>query len=273
MNFRLHNGVEIPSVGLGTWKSKPEEVYQAVLDAIEAGYRHIDTAMIYGNEEAIGKAIKDSSVDRKELFITSKVWNSDQGYQETLQAFEESLKRLDLEYLDLYLIHWHKGYDKSIATYKALETLYKEKKVRAIGVSNYNIHHIMNLLDNCEIVPMVNQVETHIGLQNHVLQEYCMKHNIFLEAYAPLMSFNIQDLLQNEELIKIAKKHNKTVPQIAIRWLNQRQIIALPKSVNKSRIQSNFDVFDFSLDEEDMATIRKQNNGKKLFPEFDNVDY
>jgi diketogulonate reductase-like aldo/keto reductase len=131
----------------------------------------------------------------------------------------------------------------------------------------------MNLLDNCEIVPMVNQVETHIGLQNHVLQEYCMKHNIFLEAYAPLMSFNIQDLLQNEELIKIAKKHNKTVPQIAIRWLNQRQIIALPKSVNKSRIQSNFDVFDFSLDEEDMATIRKQNNGKKLFPEFDNVDY
>lgn len=273
MNFKLNNGVEIPSVGLGTWKSKPEEVYDAVLVALEAGYRHIDTAAIYGNEAEIGKAIKDSNVKREDIFLTSKVWNSDQGYEETLKAFEESCNKLQTDYLDLYLIHWHKGFDKSLATYKALEKLYNDKKIKAIGVSNYNVHHIMYLLENASITPMINQVETHIGLQNHFLQEYCESKGIKLEAYAPLMSWKIKDLLDNEAMQDVAKKYNKTVPQIAIKWLNERGIIALPKSVNKKRIESNFNVFDFSLDKEDMDIIRKQNNGTKLFPEFDNVDF
>lgn len=270
---KLNNNLEIPILGLGTWLSSPEDAYNAVLTALKNGYRHIDTAMIYGNEKAVGRAIKDSLVNREEIFVTTKLWNSDQGYEETLAAFDISLKKLGLEYVDLYLIHWFKGYDKAIQSYRALEEIYKNGKARAIGVSNYNVHHLMNIINNCEIPPMVNQVETHVTLQNHFLQDYCIKNNIQLEAYAPLMSSQINDLLNNEVLIKIAKKYNKTVPQIAIRWLIERNIVVIPKSVNKGRIISNFDVFDFSLAEIDMAEIRKLNRGNKMFPEFDNVDY
>lgn len=273
MNFTLHNGIQIPAVGLGTWKSRENDAYHAVLHALKAGYRHVDTAMIYGNELEVGKAIKDSGVNRKEIFLTSKLWNSDQGYQETIDAFHESLRKLDTEYLDLYLIHWFKGYDKQLETYRAFEYLYKQGLVKAIGVSNHNVHHLQNILDNCEIPPMVNQVEMHVGLQNHFLQEFCVANNIQMEAYAPLMSWKIQDLLSNEVMIKIADKHNKTVPQVALRWLHQRNIVVLPKSINKDRIKSNFNIFDFELDKDDMAEIRKQNNGTKLFPEFDNVDF
>ncbi len=269
----LNNGVEMPIVGLGTWLSKPEDVYNAVLTAIKNGYRHIDTAMIYQNEEAIGKAIKDSKIPREELFITTKLWNTDQGYENTLKAFNLSLQKLGLEYVDLYLIHWFKGYKKAIESYRALENLYKNKKTRAIGVSNYNVHHLMNILNNCEIPPMVNQVETHVTLQNHFLHQYCIENKIQLEAYAPLMSYRIEELLKNETMIKIAEKHNKTVPQIAIRWLVERDIVVIPKSVTKSRIIANYDVFDFNLDEEDMLKIRKVNTGRKIFVEFDNVDY
>lgn len=273
MKFKLKNGVEIPAVGLGTWKSSSNDAYQATLYALNAGYRHIDTAMIYKNEVEVGRAINDSNIDRKDVFITSKVWNSDQGYDETIKACNESLKNLKVDYIDLYLIHWFKGYEKQLNTYRALETLYKEGKVKAIGVSNHSVHHLQNLLDHCEVPPMVNQVETHIGLQNHFLQQFCIENNIQMEAYAPLMSWRIQDMLSNEDMITIAKKHNKTVPQIAIRWHMQRGIVALPKSINQNRIESNFNVFDFALDESDMALIRKQNNGTKLFPEFDNVDF
>lgn len=273
MKFELNNGVRIPAVGLGTWKSSSNDAYQATLYALKAGYRHIDTAMIYRNEVEVGRAINDSNINREDVFITSKVWNSDQGYEETIKACNESLKNLKVDYLDLYLIHWFKGYEKQLETYRALETLYKEGKVKAIGVSNHNIHHLQNLLDHCEVPPMVNQVETHIGLQNHFLQQFCVENNIQMEAYAPLMSWRIQDMLSNEDMITIAKKHNKTVPQIAIRWHIQRGIVALPKSINQNRIESNFEVFDFDLDKSDMALIRKQNKGTKLFPEFDNVDY
>lgn len=273
MKFELNNGVRIPAVGLGTWKSSSNDAYQATLYALKAGYRHIDTAMIYRNEVEVGRAINDSNINREDVFITSKVWNSDQGYEETIKACNESLKNLKVDYLDLYLIHWFKGYEKQLETYRALETLYKEGKVKAIGVSNHNIHHLQNLLDHCEVPPMVNQVETHIGLQNHFLQQFCVENNIQMEAYAPLMSWRIQDMLSNEDMITIAKKHNKTVPQIAIRWHIQRGIVALPKSINQNRIESNFEVFDFDLDKSDMALIRKQNKGTKLFPEFDNMDY
>jgi methylglyoxal/glyoxal reductase len=273
IKVKLNNNCEMPIVGLGTWRSKPEDAYKAVLAALKSGYRHIDTAAIYNNEEMVGKAIKDSKIKREDIFITTKLWNSDQGYEATLKAFDESLKKLGVKYVDLYLIHWFKGYENSLSTYKALEELYKQGKVKAIGVSNYNIHHLMHLLDNAEIKPMVNQVETHITLQNHFLQDFCKSNNIQLEAYAPLMSRKINDLLENETMKKIAKKHNKTVPQVNIRWFIERGIVVIPKSITPSRIKANYQVFDFELDNEDMQDIRSLNKGQKLFPEFDNVDY
>ncbi|XMB71714.1 aldo/keto reductase [Mycoplasmatota bacterium WC30] len=269
----LNNNIKMPILGLGTFRSKSEQAYIAVKSAINSGYTHIDTAAIYGNEEAVGKAIKDSEIQRDKLFITTKVWNSDQGYEKTLKAFDTSLNKLGLEYIDLYLIHWFKGYENSLSTYKALEKLYKEGKVKAIGVSNFNIHHLQHLLDNVEIKPMVNQVETHVFLQNHFLQDFCVKNGIQLEAYAPLLSTKIQDLLTNEIMLVIAKKHTKTVAQVNMRWFIQRNIVVIPKSVTPSRIAENIDVFNFKLDQEDMDQIRMLNSGTKMFPEFDNVDF
>ena len=273
INVKLTNDLAMPIVGLGTFRSKPEPAYMAVKSAINSGYTHIDTAAIYGNEESVGKAIKDSGFKREKLFITTKVWNSDQGYEKTLEAFNTSLKKLRLEYVDLYLIHWFKGYENSLSTYRALEKLYKEGKVKAIGVSNFNVHHLQYLLDNVEIKPMVNQVETHIFLQNHFLQDFCVKNGIQLEAYAPLLSSRIEELLTNEVMLSIAKKHSKTVAQVNIRWFVQRNIVVIPKSVTPSRIAENIDVFDFELDKEDMDQIRKLNKGTKMFPEFDNIDF
>lgn len=271
--FKLSNGNTIPCIGLGTWRSEPEKVYDAVLKAIEAGYRHIDTAMIYKNEEQVGKAIKDSGIKREELFVTTKLWNSDQGYESTKKALETSLTKLGLDYVDLYLVHWFKGYDKLFDSYKAMQELYKEGKIKALGTSNCNVHHLMKLIEFAEVKPVVNQVETHIALQNDFLQEYCVSEGIQLEAYAPLMSSNISELLSNETMNSIAKKYDKTVPQIAIKWLLQRGIVALPKSVTPSRIVENFNVFDFELTDEDMSKIKELNQGKKLFPEMDNVTF
>lgn len=272
-NVTLHNNYEMPIIGLGTFRTKDESAYKAVKKALELGYRHIDTAMIYGNEEEVGRAIKDSGIKREDLFITTKLWNTDQGYESTLKAFDQSLKNLGLDYVDLYLIHWFKGYDNALETYRAFEKLYEEGKVKAIGVSNFNVHHINHLLEHAKIPPMVNQVETHVTLQNHFLHDFCKKNNIQLEAYAPLMSHHVEELLSNETMQKVAKKHDKTVTQIAIRWLIERDIVVIPKSDNPSHIEQNFQVFDFSLDEEDMKDIRGVNTGKKIFTEFDNVDY
>ncbi|MGS0971775.1 MAG: aldo/keto reductase [Candidatus Izemoplasmataceae bacterium] len=272
-SVKLNNNYEMPIIGLGTFRSKKNDAYNAVKEALEGGYRHIDTAMIYGNEEEVGRAIKDSNIPREEIFVTTKLWNTDQGYEKTLEAFNTSLKNLGLDYIDLYLIHWFKGYDNALSTYRAFETLYEEGKVKAIGVSNFNVHHLMYLMENAKIPPMINQVETHVTLQNHFLHDYCKKNNIQLEAYAPLMSHQIKDLLSNETMAKIAKKHDKTIPQIAIRWLIEREIVVIPKSITPERIVQNFDVFDFTLDEEDMISIRSVNTGKKIFTEFDNVDY
>jgi len=271
--FKLVNGIEIPVVGLGTWQSKENEAYEAVKSALKAGYRHIDTASIYGNEVEVGNAIIDSGTPRKEIFVTTKLWNSDQGYENTKKAIDKSLKDLQLEYVDLYLIHWFKGYDKGLASWKAIEEAYEDGKIRAIGVSNHNVHHLMNLINNSKVPPMVNQMETHVELQNEFLREYCEQNNIVLEAYAPLMSWKVKELLQNETLLKIAKKHDKTVPQVAINWLNSRGIVALPKSINESRIIANYDVFDFELSNEDLDEIKSLNKGNKLFPEFDNITF
>ncbi len=270
---KLNNNLAMPIVGLGTFRSKSDAAYISVKSAINSGYTHIDTAAIYDNEEAVGKAIKDSGVERNKIFITTKVWNSEQGYEKTLEAFNISLDKLGLEYVDLYLIHWFKGYENSLSTYKALEKLYKDGKVKAIGVSNYNVHHLQHLLDNVEVKPMVNQVETHIFLQNHFLQDFCVKNGIQLEAYAPLLSTKIEELLTNETMIAIAKKHYKTVAQVNIRWFVERNIVVIPKSITPSRIAENVDVFDFELDKEDMDRIRKLNKGTKMFPEFDNIDF
>jgi diketogulonate reductase-like aldo/keto reductase len=271
--FTLHNGQSIPVIGLGTWQSQKNEAYEAVKHALKVGYRHIDTAMIYGNEEEVGKAIKEVGINREELFITTKLWNTDQGYEKTKKAIDLSLEKMGIKYIDLYLVHWFKGYDQLKQSWKAMEEAVKEGKIRSLGVSNHNIHHIMNLLEFAEIKPVINQVETHVELQNERLQQFCEANNILLEAYAPMMSWRIKDLLANETLQEIAKKYNKTVPQISLRWLIQRGIIILPKSINPTRIEQNFDVFDFSLTDEDMLQIRKLNKGNKMFPEFDNVDF
>jgi diketogulonate reductase-like aldo/keto reductase len=269
--YTLHNGKSIPALGLGTWKSEGNDAYNAVLSALKMGYRHIDTAAIYGNEEEVGRAIRDSKVNREELFITTKLWNSDQGYESTKRAIEKSLKKLGLEYIDLYLIHWFKGYEKQLASWKAMEEAYEQGLLRGVGVSNHNVHHIMNLLEHANIKPMVNQIETHIELQNDFLVDYCTKNNIVVEAYAPMMSWRVGELLQNEVMKEIANKHGVMPTQAALRWLLQRDIVVLPKSVNSNRIAQNYDVFGFELTQEDMERIHKLNKGKKMFPEFDNV--
>ncbi|GKX27936.1 glyoxal reductase [Vallitalea longa] len=273
LKLNLNNGVTIPQLGFGTFRAEIEEAYNSVKCALENGYRHIDTAAAYGNEQGVGRAIKDSGIDRSEIFVTSKLWNDDQGYEGTKKAFYDSMEKLQLDYIDLYLIHWPKSYEKTRASWRAMEELYEEGKICAIGVSNFNIHHLDDLIKNAKILPAVNQVECHVGLQNRVLQEYCNKFGIYLEAYAPLMSNRISELLSNEDMIEIAKKYKKTVPQVAIRFLLQKNIIPLPKSSTPARIVSNRDVFDFSLAEEDMKTISGLNNGIKIFPEPDNIDF
>lgn len=269
----MRNGVEIPIIGLGTWKSNNEDAYLATKNALVVGYRHIDTASIYGNEEGVGKAIRESNIPRSEIFVTSKLWNTDQGYESTKKAFALSLQKLGLEYIDLYLIHWFKGHEKGLESWRAMEELYQEGKIKAIGVSNHNVHHLMYLLEHANVKPMVNQVETHIELQNEYLLDYCTKNQIVLEAYAPFMSWRVNELLANETLLNIAKYHQKTVTQVTLRWLNQRGIVALPKSVNPTRIEENFMVFDFELTDEQMKQIEGLNKGRKMFPEFDNVTY
>ena len=245
---KLQNGIEMPILGLGTWALKDQECIQAVRWAIELGYRLIDTATLYGNEREIGKAIQDSKIPRRELFITSKVWNSDQGYESTLKAFDKSLKRLKLSYLDLYLIHWPVSGLRN-DTWRALEKIYENDRVKAIGVSNFTIKHIDELISKTSMTPMVNQVEFSPFLYQKKLLEYCNSKNIQLEAYSPLTRgrrFN------NSKLKSICVKYNKNVPQILIRWGLQHKIIEIPKSGDRQHLKENGNVFDFELDAGDM---------------------
>ena len=248
----LHNGVKMPWVGLGVFKvTEGEEVVQSVKAAIKNGYISIDTAAIYKNEEGVGQAIKESGVPREELFITSKVWNSDQGYESTLAAFETSLNKLGLDYLDLYLIHWP-GKNKYKETWKALEKLYKDGRVRAIGVSNFLVHHLEDLISTAEINPMVNQVEFHPHLTQKELLAYCKKEGIQMEAWSPLK----QGQLLNEPVLEyLAHKYNKSVAQVILRWDLQHGVVTIPKSIKEHRIIENADIFDFELSAEDMDKI------------------
>ncbi len=269
-SFELHNGVQMPYFGLGVYQSEDgSEVINAVKTALNHGYRHIDTAAIYYNEEGVGTGIRESDVDRKDVFLTSKVWNTDQGYDSTLKAFDASLERLGTDYLDLYLIHWPKG-ELSKETWKALEKLYKEKRVRAIGVSNFLQHHLENLLSSVEIVPMVNQMEFHPYLVQQDLIDFCNSKGIQYEAWSPLMQGNIFDL----DIMKgLALKYNKTIAQIVLRWDLQKGVVTIPKSSKKERIIANSDLFNFELSEEDVQLLDGLDRGKRFGPDPDNFAF
>ncbi len=266
----LHNGIAMPWLGLGTWQIPDgSEVENAVKYALETGYRSIDTAAVYGNERGVGKGVSESGIPREKIFVTSKVWNSDQGFESTLKAYEHSLDLLGMEYLDLYLIHWPvKGKYKD--TWRAMEKLYNEGKVRAIGVSNFHIHHLEDLLRDAEIVPMVNQVEFHPYLQQNELRKYCKEHLIRFEAWSPLM----QGHFKNIPVIKsIAQKYGKTEAQIILRWDLQNEVITIPKSVHHDRIKENSGIFDFELSEEDMNEINALNRERRFGPDPDNFNF
>ncbi|MEM7572665.1 MAG: aldo/keto reductase [Bacteroidota bacterium] len=268
--WSLANGLQIPQLGLGVLKARNGgEVEQAVLHALDSGYRLIDTAAIYGNESGVGSAIKQSRLDRSEIFITSKVWNSDQGYKQTLAAFERSLENLQTDYLDLYLIHWPVA-GKFQDSWKALEELYRAGKVRAIGVSNFQVHHLETLLETAEIVPMVNQVELHPYLQQPQLQAFAQAKGIQLEAWRPIMMGAVLDI---PELVAIGQAHGKSAVQVSLRWLIQEGVVVIPKSVTLKRIIENAKVFDFELSEQEMSIIRGLNRQERLGPDPDNFNF
>jgi len=268
----LHNGVKMPNFGLGVYKSQDgEEVINAIHYAVKAGYRSIDTASLYFNETGVGEAIKQCGLPREELFITTKVWNSDQGYESTLAAFEESMKKLDLEYLDLYLIHWPVK-EKYKDTWRALEKLYKDGRVRAIGVSNFHQHHLEDLMSVAQVKPMVNQVELHPFLSQVELRAYCQSEGIAIEAWSPLARGRV---LQDPTLAELAAKYNKSIPQIVLRWDLQHGIITIPKSVHEQRIIDNADIFDFELSVEDMKKIDSLNRNERTGqnPDYFHFDF
>ncbi len=266
----LLNGVKMPWFGLGVYKvQEGEEALQSVMAAMKAGYRSIDTAALYQNEESVGQAIKESGVPREELFITTKVWNEDQRNDSVLEAFETSLQKLGLDYVDLYLIHWPVK-EKYKQTWKVLEQLYKEGRVCAIGVSNFQIHHLEDLLSVAEIKPMVNQVELHPLLAQTELRDYCRKQEIQIEAWAPLGQGR---LLEHPVLQEIAAQHNKTTAQVILRWDIQNQIVTIPKSVKEFRIIENANIFDFALTESDIQKINSLNENKRFGADPDNFNF
>lgn len=272
-SYVLTNGVKIPCVGFGTWQTPDGDVaINSVAEAIKCGYRHIDTAAVYGNEESVGRAIKQSGVDRKELFITSKLWNKNRGYESTFKAFEETINKLQTDYLDLYLIHWPASSSRfdnwdeiNLDSWKAMTELYKAGKIKAIGVSNFLPHHLESLVKT-EIVPMVNQIEFHPGFMQTETVDFCRKNNILIEAWSPLGTGR---MLDNETLKAVAAKYNVSVAQLCIRWCLQNETLPLPKSVTPSRILENTKVFDFEISRQDMTTINNMSycGGSGLHPD------
>jgi len=264
----LNNGVHMPGFGLGVYKVEQDVAVDAVKAALENGYRSIDTASFYQNEEGVGKGIRESSVSRDDIFVTTKVWNDEQGYDNTLLAFERSLDKLQLDYLDLYLIHWPvKGKFKE--TWRAMEKLYEEGKVRAIGVSNFHIHHLKDLMQHSKVKPAVNQVEFHPHLTQESLRVFCKEEEIQLEAWSPLKKGRI---FEDPLLKQIAQKYEKTPAQIILRWNVQHEIITIPKSTNENRIIENANVFDFSLTDEETALIDQMNKDERTGTNPDRFD-
>lgn len=271
--IKLNNEVEMPAMGLGVFQVENDTTAEIVKNAIELGYRSIDTAAIYGNETGVGEGIKlalaSTGLKREDLFITSKVWNAGLNYQETVSAYEESLEKLGLDYLDLYLIHWP-GKNRFAESWTALEDLYKESKIKAIGVCNFNISHLQDLLKTARVTPVINQVEFHPRLQQESLRAFCKEHNIQLEAWAPLMQGG---LLEDQSIAKIAEKYGKSNSQIILRWDIQNGVITIPKSVRKERMAQNADIFDFSLTDEEMQIINMMNLDKRVGPDPEVFDF
>lgn len=276
--YLLNNNYKMPNIGFGTFRTPSgEETEQSVLNAIKAGYRHIDCAAAYGNEKSVGEAIRKSGVAREEIFVTSKLWNDDKGYENTLAAFNRTLEDLQLEYLDLYLIHWpiakaskENWKEANGESWRALEELYNQGKIKAIGVSNFLEHHLEPLFETAKIKPMVNQIEFHPGMLQKEIVEFCKKHNILVEAWAP---FSNGQVLNNPVLKEIADKYEKTVAQLTLRWIIQKGIVPLPKSVTPERIKSNLEVFDFEISAQDVEKIDRLTDcgGSGLHP--DEVDF
>ena len=259
----LNNGVEMPILGFGVFQmTDPKECEQAVYDALMAGYRLIDTAASYQNEKEVGQAIKRSGVPRGELFITTKLWVQDTGYENTKKAFAKSLERLQLDYIDLYLIH--QPFGDVYGSWRAMEELYHEGKIKAIGVSNFYADRLVDLITHNEVVPAVNQVETHPFCQQVESAKLMKENNVQIESWAPFAEGK-NDIFQNEVLVSIAEKHNKSVAQVILRWLTQRGVVVIPKSVRKERIIENFNIFDFELSQEDMEKIVTLDTEESLF--------
>lgn len=262
-NVVLNNGVKMPILGLGVYQIPDfDECKKTVLDAIAAGYRSIDTAAGYQNEEAVGAAINESGINREELFITTKLWIADAGYEKTKKAFEISRKKLGLEYIDLYLIH--QPYGDIHGSWKAMEELYKDGTIKAIGVSNFHPDRVMDIIVNNEIIPAVNQIETHPFYQRIEDQQFLIENNVQLESWASFAEGR-NKLFTNETLSKIGEKYNKSVAQIVLRWLIQRGIVVIPKSVNKERLIENINIFDFELSDSDMNFIKSMDTKESLF--------
>ncbi|WP_416375612.1 aldo/keto reductase [Salinicoccus roseus] len=268
--YTLKNGVEMPIIGLGVYKAEDgDQVKDAILAAIDAGYRHIDTASFYGNEKGVGEAIRASDVPRESLFITTKVWNDDLGYEETLKAFEISMDNLGLDYLDLYLIHWPiEG--RYTEAWKAMEKLYSDGRVKAIGVSNFHRQHLEEVFSMCRVKPMVNQLEYHPHLAQKEMHEFCKMHDIQLEAWAPLKRGG---LFEEPIIQALVEKHGKTPAQIILRWDIQNRVSTIPKSVTPSRIQENIDVFDFELSDADMKKIDSLDSNQRMGKNPDNFSF
>lgn len=258
--FKLNNGVDIPSIGFGSYLAPEGEVaIDSVESALRDGYRLVDTAAAYNNEASVGIAIVQSRLPRKDIFVTSKVWNTDRGYDAAMRAFDKSLAALGLDYLDLYLIHWPASQNQysnwrelNNSTWRALEAIYNEGRARSIGVSNFLPHHLAPLIDSATVLPMVNQIEFHPGFMQRDCVDYCRAHKIVVEAWSPLGRGRV---LSNETLLSVADKYSKSVAQICLRWAWQHEVITLPKSVNPKRIKENIDIFDFAISDDDMRLI------------------
>ncbi len=278
--YHLNNGVKIPCVGYGTFRTPANVAEQAVADAIEVGYRLIDTAAVYGNEEAVGRGIRDSGIDRHRLFVTSKLWNTERGYESTKKALDETLKKMQLDYLDLYLIHWpanQKQFGTHAAeinaeTWRAMEEAYHEGKVRALGLSNFMPHHVIDLMRTAKVAPAVDQIEVHPGWPHTQEIKYLQAHNILVEAWGPLGGQGAK-VLTNPTMLKLATKYNKTPAQISLRWIVQQGVLPLPKSVHPERMAQNTKLFDFELSDADMHTISQLPNLGGQCADPDAVDY
>ena len=257
----LTDGTTIPQLGLGVYKVADDEAERVVRIALDEGYRHVDTATLYGNEAGVGRAIRASGLDRDDVYLTTKVWNTAHGYDETLRAFDESLARLGTDHVDLYLIHWPApARDRYVETYRALETIRAEGRARSIGVSNFQVHHLERLLGETSVVPVIDQVEAHPWLQQHELRDFCAARGIAVEAWSPLARGRVLD---DAAIGRIAAKHGVEPAQAVIRWHLQQGLVVIPKTVNARRLASNLDVFGFELDEDDLAAIAALDSGER----------